>query len=377
MSRENIMKPTVSYVSFHFDVPKVSALKASFSPEFIVRGKPWKISFYKSHNNSEQYLAMSLICANKNDTSDWSRIAHASVELPVGVKQSARKMYTTPCVFNRNETEWDRWLLKWNELFDPAKKFVKNDTLSAKIEIFVADPNDDKKSELIFENIGLSSVGFHSVKYRLTIKNADRLLVVRSPEIIFQNAPWYLVVFKDHKKQYGVRLECRNFEHPEFSANVKMTVKLVDAKTGGKSIEQTKTKVVKYNNHLYIKSLASHAEVFNPLNGFVKRKSIVIEVGLEPNEPVAAAASPTPTAAPAAAATAVDTNANNVPTQRRFELECAICLERLEGQPVSSTPCGHLFCSECIENSIRIYKACPVCRIRVITRQVKRAHLPL
>lgn len=364
MSQENITEPTVSHVSFQFDVPKISALTTSFSPEFIVRGKPWKISFYKSRYNGEQYLAMSLICANKDDSPNWSRTAYASVELlPFGSKKSDRKMYTTPCVFNQNETEWDRWLLKWNDLFDPAKKYVIIDTLSAKIEIVVADPYDGNKSELIFENIGANTTDVHSVTCRLTIKNADRLLAVRSPQITFHNAPWYLVVFKDYRNQYGIRLECRNFEHPEFSADVKMTAKLVAAKAGAKLIEQKKAKVVKYNNHLHIKSFATQAEVFNRLNGYVKRNSMVIEIGLEPNEPVAAAS--------------VDANANNVPTQRRFELECAICLQRLEGQPVSSTPCGHLFCSECIENSIKINKLCPVCRSRVTTRQVKRAHLPL
>ncbi|XP_055296988.1 uncharacterized protein LOC129565790 [Sitodiplosis mosellana] len=352
-------EPTVSYVKFQFDVPKVSALDKCFSPEFVVRGTPWKVGIYKSRYSSENWLAVSLICANTHNSPDWSHIAYASIELlSFGGKQNARKMYTSPFVFNHNETEWDRWLLKWSDLLDVAKQYVSNDTISVKIEIIVADPNDANKSQLVFEDIGASGAERRSMKCQLTITNADSLLAVRSPQITFQNAPWFLVVFKDHKNEYGIRLECRNLEHPEFTADVKMSVKLL-AGIGGKSIEQTKTKKFKFNQNLAIKSFASQVDVFNRQKGLNKGKAIVIEVVLEPNQSLCG----------------VDTNANNVPTQR-FELECAICLQRFQGQDVSFTPCGHLFCEECIKNTVKLRKTCPVCRTRVTMNQVKRAHLP-
>ncbi|CAH4031157.1 RING-H2 finger protein ATL8-like [Pieris brassicae] len=42
--------------------------------------------------------------------------------------------------------------------------------------------------------------------------------------------------------------------------------------------------------------------------------------------------------------------------------ECSICCERLGKRPVSSTICGHIFCTACIETALRHDKRCPQCR---------------
>lgn len=344
------VKPNIPEVSFRFNIPKISALKDCYSPEFIIQGTPWNVGLYRGQKNNEEYLVISLACKSKSQSPGWSRIAYISVELlSFGGQQSAFKKCTSPNVFNGSTSNWDRWLIKWTDLFDATKKYVENDMINLNVKIVVADPNDKNKSQLNFEGIGAD-------KYRLTIKKVDNLLAVRSTEFLFQNALGSLVVYKDHKHQLGIRLES------EFTGDLKMLVRLVATKSGRGSFEKV-TNNSKNCSNLAIKSFISRNDVLNRQNGFIKNNSIVIEVQLEPNQ----------------SNTGIDINANNVPLPTpRFELECAICLQRFEGQQVAFTPCGHMFCSDCIKENLKANrKACPVCNKRIAITQLTRAHLPL
>lgn len=42
--------------------------------------------------------------------------------------------------------------------------------------------------------------------------------------------------------------------------------------------------------------------------------------------------------------------------------ECPVCLESLKNKKVMSTTCGHIFCSSCSKNIMKITKSCPNCR---------------
>ncbi|CAF3396867.1 unnamed protein product [Rotaria socialis] len=46
------------------------------------------------------------------------------------------------------------------------------------------------------------------------------------------------------------------------------------------------------------------------------------------------------------------------------ELKCAICIEPFDS-PVCATKCGHTFCQECIQESLKEYSKCPTCRQHV------------
>ncbi|KAJ3151083.1 hypothetical protein HDU89_002295 [Geranomyces variabilis] len=44
-------------------------------------------------------------------------------------------------------------------------------------------------------------------------------------------------------------------------------------------------------------------------------------------------------------------------------LKCATCLDSLgEGSQLSTTMCGHIFCADCIKESSKWQKKCPICR---------------
>lgn len=57
--------------------------------------------------------------------------------------------------------------------------------------------------------------------------------------------------------------------------------------------------------------------------------------------------------------------------QPRPEILCPICYTNmLEVSHVMSTKCGHLFCQNCIEDSLKTRAVCPICR-----RKVLKSHL--
>uniref|UniRef100_A0A182NHW7 RING-type domain-containing protein n=1 Tax=Anopheles dirus TaxID=7168 RepID=A0A182NHW7_9DIPT len=51
-----------------------------------------------------------------------------------------------------------------------------------------------------------------------------------------------------------------------------------------------------------------------------------------------------------------------VATSSSSEIICPICYEPLANRPAMSTNCGHLFCAECLKQSLKYAKKCPVCK---------------
>ncbi|CAN6231599.1 unnamed protein product [Urochloa humidicola] len=53
---------------------------------------------------------------------------------------------------------------------------------------------------------------------------------------------------------------------------------------------------------------------------------------------------------------------------------CPICWNKME-EP-STTPCGHVFCTTCIKQAIKVQKKCPTCRKGLRATSVHRIYLP-
>jgi len=61
------------------------------------------------------------------------------------------------------------------------------------------------------------------------------------------------------------------------------------------------------------------------------------------------------------------------------DLSCPICWDALTSldmeRTVTSTPCGHLFCSSCISSSLLTSSSCPTCRAKVSSKSCNRIYL--
>lgn len=55
-------------------------------------------------------------------------------------------------------------------------------------------------------------------------------------------------------------------------------------------------------------------------------------------------------------------------------LTCAICMESVIHRQPTSTSCGHIFCHQCIIQSIRITTKCPLCNTKLTKAKVHRVY---
>ncbi|EXX68321.1 hypothetical protein RhiirA5_405373 [Rhizophagus irregularis] len=64
------------------------------------------------------------------------------------------------------------------------------------------------------------------------------------------------------------------------------------------------------------------------------------------------------------------TSATSPLPSKGLQLKCAICLDF--PKDVSFTPCGHIFCRDCISTALKSQKVCSLCRRTLTKKQIKR-----
>lgn len=133
-------------------------------------------------------------------------------------------------------------------------------------------------------------------------------------------------------------------------------------------------------NNIVVWQFIQWNELVNPFNPFIRDGCIKLDFDIELNESVR----------------------QSVPSTHRSNesgIGCPICLERymdieinrkltfrishhfflhfsLLDITASSLKCGHIFCRQCITNSIKSKKQCPICNARCIASQIRPAFLP-
>lgn len=118
---------------------------------------------------------------------------------------------------------------------------------------------------------------------------------------------------------------------------------------------------------MFHRLLASCGDLFDPKNGFVNDNSVVLEVKtqMEKLEELPSIAKKRRAADPLEI------------VAKTIRLECPICLESIKDQDLSSTECGHLFCTECIKGAIRSHKRCPSCNSSHNLKKLRRIYMPM
>lgn len=64
----------------------------------------------------------------------------------------------------------------------------------------------------------------------------------------------------------------------------------------------------------------------------------------------------------------------------KISRDCTICMVSFKqlmnkGVELHSTPCGHIFCKECINSALAIYTRCPICNEELLPGQTTRIFL--
>lgn len=186
-------------ISFRFYVPNISALNHDgiWSSTFQIKDVPWRINVCKIGQGRNKNLAIFLHCDkyDKNvGSSNWSYMIYCRFKLLASLEEHSIEFYL-PLIFdNENRFFGEDSLIKWRDLFDETKQYVKNDTIIMVISLEMANPNDVHTSELKLENIGACFENGALRTFRLTVLNVENLMAVRSPYIEWRNKRWIFTV---------------------------------------------------------------------------------------------------------------------------------------------------------------------------------------
>lgn len=262
-------------------VPNISKLDRDTSDVYVIKGIPWKIKVKRetNGNNGNQSLSVYLKCAEGDKRLNWAYAATASAKiLPYSTMKNTGQIWFEPYLFMRSSHKFGADLIAWNELFNPQKNYVKNDTIRLEIEIKVADPREVNKTELICEQIGQTNTDDSLPIYRLTVNNIENLMAARTSEFNLRNTPWYFVVYKSRSQYLGINL-CSKTVSENISCRIGIAVKLLSSLESSKHIE-TSYAAHDFNlgGYLPVVDFISWTKLLKQQNGFIRNGSIVLEV---------------------------------------------------------------------------------------------------
>lgn len=135
------MRLIIKYI-FVFAVPNIFELDEIWTHDVIVYDTPWKLQIKRE--KSEDSLAVYLFCANKEVLANRTHEATATVKLlSYNDDVTPYEKCIGPCVFDDsgNGTGYSSFI-KWHELFDESKYYIKNDTIRFCISIVADNPNE-------------------------------------------------------------------------------------------------------------------------------------------------------------------------------------------------------------------------------------------
>lgn len=350
----------VKKINFQFSISEISKLNDKvWSPEYLIDGMPWKVYAYKCVSDAQPSLALYLQCTKSNSSSNWSHVASATFELLSSESGcAARKRETGPMVFNHlSESFGLRNFIKWDELFDAKNDYVKDDAIDLQIEIRAESSNAQITS---FESISKSCDDGCLSIFRMTISNIESLSAVKTPRIVLRKIPCEMVLFKRSNNLY-IRLFCKPSQFRKIDFSIELTADLVSSNYNTKRCEKGHGAINRHKCGLHMPQFISWDELIEPKNGFVKDGGITIEFEIK-------------TELGGLILNANKRKATNdqQPARKQLKVSCKICKKDIIDQDVSSLPCGHVFCSTCITESIKVQKKCPSCDVRVTQKGVRR-----
>lgn len=357
---------SIPRVNFCFNVPNVSQLESVWSPEFKVQEIPWKIHLKKEILDKEATIAIYLYCTKENQlSSTWSHTACATFKfLSFNRNVNAFVYHLPPFIFDSvgiNNFGCSK-IMNWDELLNKDNSYVKDDTMNLDITIEAANPKDPNKSILAYERIcNTNSISFIRNIFKIIISNVNNLMAVKSLLPVSLQR-WDLTFYKadHHGSEY---LKARLYKESMETNDHIILIELVTQKSEKILSNEFQKKCFQTSRTYNEIQIVSWTDLFDTDKGFVSKNSVVFNVEVISNDLVQLAE-----------------NIRSLLPEIKFktmQLKCAICFENMETNNVSSVPCGHIFCLECIEKSLKRLESCPSCRTPTDAKSLRRIYLPL
>lgn len=179
------------------------------------------------------------------------------------------------------------------------------------------------------------------IEFRLTVTKIFDLVSLQSPDFELGNAKCNIKVFRESN---GLSVSIDSDE----PCKLRGMVKLIGINEKTKKIRQVFTKEVSPEDGVTLNELISWDDLLAP-NAFVQNNSITMEVKIRAKDD----------------------------EMKPLLLDCQICFKDIQSQELSSVPCGHIFCTKCIEKSLKSKTKCPVCETITKINDLRRIILPM
>lgn len=259
------MEISQQIVSFRlFDLRR---FKSVCSPKIFIQNVPWVLEAKECVKTSQHTLRIHLKCEKEDSNTDWSYVASAKIALlPLDDRVKAVKCYIKPNVYHNKTSIGVGNFIDWDQFYW-QNKFVKNenDKINLKVEIEMMTIPDSNQSALILKNSCNICNEHCCAKIELTIEKVDNLVAVELPLSEILKLPVILTVYK-----HNGYLDVKTNIYAGSSWHKLMLTKVISNIKESKSVEQVQ--------FWHTKKLISWDELLNPDNGFVNKRSAVIEI---------------------------------------------------------------------------------------------------
>ncbi|XP_037045909.1 uncharacterized protein LOC119081268 [Bradysia coprophila] len=367
MSRKSapgILQTTNSLIEkkeFRFTVRKVKQLTTFSSATVNVNGVPWQVKLKKNGEN----VIIELQCNYINPNAYWSCAARAVIKLLSFATNSDmyEKRQDAVAVFSSKLPSITRSqeLIKWNDLLDSKRQHVCNNTIVLDVSIQAEKLRDSSQSRLI----EVERLYGHSI-LRFKMAKVKGVIAMDSPKFIFRNVACELTISKRYpltKKELdtdkygylGIWLISESVDTSKY--DIQVTFRLLSQRIGGKHVEKLADSTSSNRLNFSSRLIPLH-ELYESPHEYVRNDSLILEVVMSER----ISEDPSMSAHSGLA--------------KKIVMECILCYENMIDQPISSTPCGHIFCSKCTIETLRVRPSCPICNKFVRVGDVHAVFLP-
>lgn len=321
-------------------VPNVSHIGTYYSPEFIVRGVPWRIQMFQ---NKDAALSVYLRCENVDGSADWSCMAYCKFKLISFNQEAYERSFKEPREFNASQRSYGYLkFIMMSDLLDENKNYVQNNSIVFEIKVSA------NVSLTVNERLETCKVVSDELRkcFRLNIHKISDLVGFNSPDVIVRGLPWRIKVYTSkvmNTKVLAISLNSVNNDNSiGWQCKVRAIFRLLSSNSNKKPHEWMSKEPRTFS--ILCKTIGCNKfigwkDLMDVDRCYVENDSIVLEIELYVQKPEGISCT-------------VDVEQ---------AMMCPICLQCMIGRSILSTTCGHLFCKLCIEKAIQRRSICPVC----------------
>lgn len=328
------------------------------SPEFELQGFFFRLELRKIRTVQNHTLKVCLSRTNDVNNGELTCMVSAEYKLlsfDENVEPHRKVLAATEYgVCNSSMVGVD--LISLNEINNPVKNFVWNDTIELEIHI-KADPpqtvfsNDSARLQIIWND-------YLGLKVNLTIKDFDKKVGISSPIFSLRKIHWQLCVYRNNDT-LDISLRPIPIESLKSIHNVTIAIKLLSFSTTQSAHERNYAGTIdRKKTGLVLKNIIQWNELVKPENQFIRAGSIKLDIVIEVSEEYQLVL-------------------QSQGLNKIGGIDCPICIESLLDISAVSLKCGHMLCEECVKGIMRLpRRKCPSCRQEILPSQIRRIFLP-